>query len=81
MFMNNPSNKAIPVLGIQRFYLFFSTVTIIVRLIALGVGFLIFSSDIVAIALFSLSGAIINISLIVIVLFASFKHQRNYHVS
>lgn len=81
MFMNNPSNKAIPVLGIQRFYLFFSTVTIVVRLIALAVGFLIFSSDIVAIALFSVSGAIINISLIVIVLFASIKHQRNYHVS
>lgn len=81
MFMNSPSNKAIPVLGIQRFYLFFSTGTIAIRLIALSIGFLFFSSDIVAIALFGISGALINIVLIFIVLIVSTKVQRNRHDS
>lgn len=76
MFMNSPSNKTIPILKIQRFYLFFTFFTILIRLAALTIGYLIFSSDTVAIALFSVSSAVINISIISIVLTLSKKHDR-----
>lgn len=76
MFMNSPSNKTIPILKIQRFYLFFTFFTILIRLAALTIGYVIFSSDTVAIALFSVSSAVINISIISIVLILAKKHDK-----
>ncbi|WP_218149995.1 lipopolysaccharide biosynthesis protein [Halopseudomonas formosensis] len=73
MFMNSPSNKTIPVLKIQGFYLFFTVFTILIRLVGLGVGYFVFSSDLVAIAIFGVSGAVINVVIIAIVLLMAKK--------
>lgn len=71
MFINKPSNHAIPVLNIQRFYLIFTIVSLVVRSVALYVGFSYFKSDLAAIILFSISSVLINISIILIVLYRS----------
>ena len=67
MFLNHPSVKALPVLSAQRFHLVFSFFTITIRLLALVIGYYLFNNDLVAIALFGISGGLINIVLIVIV--------------
>lgn len=63
-FINIPSIKTLPVLSAQRFLLSFSLTAIIVRLVALIIGSYLFNSDVIAIMLFSVSGAILNIILI-----------------
>ncbi|MBB1324339.1 oligosaccharide flippase family protein [Pseudoalteromonas sp. SR45-1] len=73
MFMNPPSNKAIPILEIQGFYLFFTFFTVFLRIIALLVGYFVFKSDVISVMLFSIAGAVINIAIITIVLCKSRK--------
>ncbi|MEI8616631.1 hypothetical protein P4S63_01305 [Pseudoalteromonas sp. B193] len=68
MFMNPPSNKAIPILEIQGFYLFFTFCTVFLRIIALLVGYFVFKSDVISVMLFSIAGAVINIAIITIVM-------------
>ncbi|WNF37356.1 oligosaccharide flippase family protein [Bacillaceae bacterium IKA-2] len=68
MFLNNPSVKALPVLSAQLFHLRFTIFTVTTRISVLAIGYYVFSSDIVAVALFGVSGAIINIILILITL-------------
>lgn len=63
-FLNRPSVAAIPVLSAQRFFLQYSIASILLRIVALALGYLVFTSDLVAIALFSLIGALSNIFLI-----------------
>ncbi len=75
MFINNPSINAIPVLSAQRFHLTFTIVTIATRLIVLAVGYYVFHSDLISIALYGSTGAIINIVLIAFVLTIS-KNKR-----
>ena len=67
-FMNTPSVKALPVLRAQRFHLFYTIFMLITRLGVLGIGYYVFSSDLVAIALFGISGALLNVGLITITL-------------
>ncbi len=67
MFLNNPSVRALPVLSAQGFHLVFTVVTIIIRLGVLAAGFFVYESDLVAVALFSGAGAVLNIALVVIV--------------
>ncbi|TMN21930.1 lipopolysaccharide biosynthesis protein [Lentibacillus cibarius] len=64
VFMNKPSVRAIPVLALQRLYLFFSIIRLIIRSSALIVGFVVFDSDVIAIALFGITGALLNAVLI-----------------
>ncbi|RHW32105.1 lipopolysaccharide biosynthesis protein [Neobacillus notoginsengisoli] len=64
MFLNNPSVRVIPVISEQRFFLLFTNVSLVIRFGLLIVGAYFFNSDIMAIALFSISGAILNIILI-----------------
>lgn len=64
MFINSPSIKALPVLSAQRYHLLHTVISLITRLVALYIGAHIFQSDIVAIALVSVSSAILNIILI-----------------
>ncbi len=75
MFINNPCIKAIPVLSIQGFHLAFTIITISTRLIALACGYYLFHSDLVSIALYGITGAMINIILIAFVLIMSKKLQ------
>lgn len=67
-FMNRPSVRALPVLNAQRFHLIYTIIMLVTRLGVLTIGYYIFSSDLIAIALFGISGAILNFGLITITL-------------
>lgn len=73
IFMNKPSVRSMPVLRAQRFQLMFTVVTLITQATALLVGFFVFDSDLVAVALFGISGALLNCILILITLRMSKK--------
>ncbi|WP_419876223.1 lipopolysaccharide biosynthesis protein [Candidatus Pristimantibacillus sp. PTI5] len=74
MFINLPSVKALPVLSAQSFHLKFTIASLLTRIVALTIGFYVFSDDSIAIALFGITGAILNISLILLTL----KKSRNF---
>lgn len=67
-FINKPSVRSLPVLSAQLFHLNFTIVILLVRLSALAIGYYIFSSDLIAIALFGIASAIMHIILILFVL-------------
>lgn len=67
-FINKPSVRTLPVLSAQLFLLKVTTVMLLVRIAALAMGYYIFSSDLVAIAFFGVSSAIVNILLILLTL-------------
>ena len=67
-FMNRPSVRALPVLNAQKFHLIYTIFMLITRLGVLAIGYYMFSSDLVAVALFGISGAILNFGLITITL-------------
>lgn len=74
-FMNRPSVRALPVLSAQSFHLIYTIIMLIVRVIVLVIGFYIFSNDIVAVALFGISGALLNIGLISITIYISKRYD------
>jgi O-antigen/teichoic acid export membrane protein len=76
VFVNNPTNKALPLLGAQKFHLLYSVNTLFIRILAMVAGCYFFESDLAAIIIFSVSGAIINIVLILIVLSKSKKLEN-----
>lgn len=70
-FCNRPTVATIPVLKIQHIQLMINIIGIVLRAIALLTGFFYFQSEIVAIALFSTTYALMNVLLIGITLFKS----------
>ena len=58
------SASALPALGLQRFLLINEIISVCLRVGAFYVGFYVYHSDIVAIALFSIVNIIVNISII-----------------
>jgi len=72
-FINRPSVRSLPVLNAQRFHLFYTVLMLIVRVIALALGYYLFKSDLIAVAFFGISGAFLNAGLIVITLKISKK--------
>ncbi|MCF3942619.1 lipopolysaccharide biosynthesis protein [Oceanobacillus alkalisoli] len=72
-FINRPSVRSLAVLNSQRFHLVYTVVMFIIRTVMLAIGFYLFSSDLVAVALFSISGAILNAVLILATLSISKK--------
>lgn len=66
LFISNPSIKTLPVLSEQRFHLIFTIFNIIFRGSALMIGGFIFKSDVVGVALFGISGAVLSIVLTVV---------------
>ncbi|MFB5662614.1 lipopolysaccharide biosynthesis protein [Alteribacillus sp. HJP-4] len=72
-FMNRPSVRALPVLSAQAFHLKYTIVMLVIRLGALAVGYYVFSSDLAAIALFGISGSLLNAGLILCTLNISKK--------
>ena len=68
MFINQPSVRSLPVLSAQAFHLKFTTVTLIVRVLALSAGYYFFNDDLLAVAFFGVSGAILNVILILLTL-------------
>lgn len=80
MFLNRPAIMALPVLQAQRFHLIFTVFTITIRALALAGGYYLFHSDLAAVALFGISGALLNIALVVIVLFLARRYDQKNHV-
>jgi O-antigen/teichoic acid export membrane protein len=70
-FLNRPSVMTIQTLGLQGLFLVYEVVSVMLRVLALLVGFLVYSSDLVAVALFSLTGVLLNIVLIAVTLYKS----------
>lgn len=76
-FMNRPSVMALPVLSAQSFHLKMTIAMLVVRMAALAVGYYLFKSDTMAIAFFGISGAVLNLILILLTLRISLKHDSN----
>lgn len=75
-FVYQPCIKSLPVLSAQSFHLKFTIITLIFNVLSVFGGYYIFSSDLIAIALFGISGAILNIILIIITLRLSAKFDN-----
>lgn len=64
---NIPSVKVIPIINAQMFHLTWSITTIFLRLSGLALSYYVFKSDILAVIVFSLIGASVNVYLIIVV--------------
>lgn len=71
MFINRPSVVAIPVLGLQRGFLIFEILSILPKLIGILIGYYLFNNDVLAVALYSITGALGYIYLILWVIKSS----------
>lgn len=71
VFVNKPVVRAMPVLSAQGIHLIYTVVILVSRVLALIVGFAVFKSDVVAVALFGISSALLNICLFLITLYLS----------
>jgi O-antigen/teichoic acid export membrane protein len=76
-FISRPSIATIPVLSLQKQFLIYEIVSVAVRTLSLILGVLIFQSDVVAVALFSLSGLILIFLLIEWVRRSAYMSQTN----
>lgn len=65
-FINRPSIASLPVLAVQAFHLIYTILMLSVCTLALAIGYFLFSSDVIAIALFGITGALMNTGLILI---------------
>ena len=68
LLLSIPCTKVLPVILGLKFHLFFSCISIIVQLSSLIIGFYWYKDDIVAIALFSTSGAVMYFLFVLLVL-------------
>lgn len=77
-FINIPSVKTLTVISAQRLLLFFSLISTVLRLGALSIGAFIFNNDVISLALFSITGAILNLILILLTfrLAVNFERKR-----
>ncbi len=75
-FFNKPSVKTLAVINAQKYHLLYTIFGIIVRLLALIVGFTFFKSDIYAVMLFGIAGAVLNLGLISMTYYLSIKKQE-----
>lgn len=75
-FINRPSVQSLPVMSAQRFQLIFTTSKLVLTSLALLIGFFVFNSDIIAIALFGISGGLSYLALIIITIFKSKKYDE-----
>ena len=75
-FMNRASTATLPALSLLRFSLFFEVISVVLRVAALWLGLKIFVSDVVGVAAFSVTGAVLNILLIAVVIHKAMDHDR-----
>lgn len=75
-FINRPVIVSVAVLGLQRGFMIYEVFSTGSKLLALYIGFYLYQNDIIAIALFSIFGAIANFILIVWVIRHSAKKFR-----
>jgi len=74
-FINRPSINAIPALSFQGFFLFYETIGIVIRTLSLVAGAVIFNDDLIAIVIFSISGVLLNILLIVTTIYRAKRSE------
>lgn len=72
-FSNRPATRSLAVINAQKFHLLYTTFGLIIRIASLWLGFYFFKNDIFAIAMFSISGVILNIGLIAMSIYLSKK--------
>ena len=75
-FINKPAVAAIPVLGLQRGLMIYELFSTGSKILALYIGFVLFEIDTVAVAIFSVFGAIAYIILILWVIFSSIRRTQ-----
>ncbi|EEG77496.1 lipopolysaccharide biosynthesis protein [Dethiobacter alkaliphilus] len=75
-FVNKPSVKTLPVLSEQKFHLNISVISIVARSVGLLVGAYLLQNDLVAVILYSLAGAVVNIILIAVTIHKSRHFDR-----
>lgn len=66
-FLNTPSVKVFPILKAQGFQLYFTCIMLVIRMLALFLGYYLSANDILAVAFFGVSGVLLNLLLIFIV--------------
>lgn len=74
-FMNKPSVQTLPVINAQKFHLIYTVVRLVCRLSALAIGYYVYLSDIMAVTLYGITGAILDFGLIVITYKLSKRYQ------
>src|SRR5690606_8080535 len=74
--INRPSVSSIPVFRMQHWFLGYEVCSILLRALAIYVGFFYFSNALIAIAIFSILGAGLNIYLIIKTFLAAIKFDR-----
>lgn len=79
-FINKPAVSAIPALRLQKGFLIYEIISAGVKGFGLYIGFVVFKSDIIAIALFSVIGSISYLYLILWVIYSSEKLKNNKYL-
>lgn len=70
-FINKPSVAALATLGLQFFFLRYEIVSVVLRAVALYIGFSFYDDDEIAVAIFCISGVCLNVYLIISTLIKS----------
>lgn len=70
-FLNKPSVVSLPVFGMLNFFLIYEIFSIFARILAIYIGLVLFSDGAMAVAAFSVAGALLNFYLIIHVLVKS----------
>ena len=72
------SIATLPALGLQRFLLIREVFSVILRATALYIGFKFFESDVIAIALFSIVGFLLSLSIVYVAFRHLFKNSKDW---
>lgn len=75
-FINQPSIRALPVLSALSYHLMYTIIVLIIRVLVVTLGFYIFNSDIMVIALFGITGALLNLGLLLIIINLCKRHDK-----
>ncbi len=74
--INRPSVASVPVLGIQKGLLIYEIISTVTKTIGLLFGFYVYSSDMIAIMLFSIIGALVYGSMIAWIIIKSSRYNK-----
>jgi len=78
-FINRPSVQTLPVISAQKFQLIFSLCKLLITGVALFMGYYFFNNDIIAIALYSIFGAL-SYSVLILLTISKSKRYDNYNI-
>lgn len=79
-FISRPSVQALPVINAQKFHLSYTIIMTLVRIVSLYYGLIVLKNDLIGVALYSVSSALLYILLIFIVIYKSKTYMKlNYN--